>query len=244
MTPSVTRPTATFERARRAVRRYGLGGTAREAARLARSYPARRRWERLDREYDRRHGVDTAGVVRLHDLSFESENKAMGNRYEATTPDGFRDRLQRLDLGEGELTFIDLGSGKGRALLLASEFPFKRIIGVEFSPELTEVAERNAERYRGDAQRCREFELVCEDATTYELPDEPTVLYIYNSFEEPVMRAALHNVRRSLERHPRPLTLLIVNRHLPLEAIAETGFVPVDDTGEVFACAKRAALAA
>ena len=233
---ALAHPAATADRLRRAVRRYGVKGTLREAGRLARTYRGRRRWERLDREFDARYGVDTAGIVRLHDLTFESENKQLGNRYEATTPDGFRALLGGLDVGDHEQIFIDLGSGKGRALLLASEFPFKRVVGVEFSPELHEVAERNVERFDSPEQRCREFDLVCMDAARYELPDEPTLLYIYNAFEEPVMRAVLENVRRSLETSPRPLTMVIANRHYSLDALAAAGFVPVDDgAGEVFA---------
>ena len=66
-------------------------------------------------------------------------------RYEAITPEAFHGLLASIDLGDHDLTFIDLGSGKGRAVLLASLYPFRRLIGVEFSPELTEVARLNVQ---------------------------------------------------------------------------------------------------
>src|SRR3954452_4570322 len=140
--------TAKLRRVRRAVRRYGVTGSARQAVTLARSLPARRRGRAAERAFDARLGVDTAGIVRLHELSFDSENKDLGSRYEATSPDYFDLVMSQLDLGDGDLTFVDLGAGKGRALLMAAQLPFRRLVGVEFSPELTAVADRNVAAWR------------------------------------------------------------------------------------------------
>ena len=67
-----------------------------------------------------------------------------------------------------QLVFVDLGSGKGRTLLLASEYPFRRIVGVELSPKLHRIAKTNVEKFRSEEQRCRTFALHCMDAVRYD----------------------------------------------------------------------------
>ena len=132
------------------------------------------------------------------------------------------------------MTFIDLGSGKGRAVLLASLYPFRRVVGVEFSPELTEIARRNVNRFSHPAQRCRDIELRCEDAAAYEFPAEPALVYIYNSFEGPLMQRVLANLAASGTAHERRLLLLIINRRFSLLDIETAGFRSLDGHRDLF----------
>ncbi len=88
-----------------------------------------------------------------------------------------------------DFTFIDLGAGKGRVLLVASRFPFKRLIGVEFARELVETARRNIERFG-----CR-AEVVHADAADYRFPSENLVVYLYNPFGPEVLRPVLSYLR-------------------------------------------------
>lgn len=153
------------------------------------------------RFYDWRHHVDTWRPILLDELEIPSENLAHGIRYDPTTPSRFRRIMQCLAELEPSLerfTFVDLGSGKGRALLLASEYSFRRIIGVEFAPQLVDAAERNIASYRSSqAKGCRDIQLVCEDAAHYELPEGPLVVYLYNPFRERVMREVLAGIERA-----------------------------------------------
>ena len=79
-------------------------------------------------------------------------------------------------MGAGHHLFIDFGSGKGRALLLASELPFKKIVGIEFSPPLHEIARANWRNYLSATQRCKAVELLCLDVVEYAIPPEPAVM--------------------------------------------------------------------
>jgi hypothetical protein len=203
---------------------WGLRATVRESIRHVRTWRARRRWADVDQAFDHQHGVDTAGIVPLQALAIDSANRDLGHRYQASDAAGFRALMAHLALPAEDLTFVDLGAGKGRAMLLASELPFRRIVGVEFAPELCEVARRNVESFYSAGQRCRDFEVVCADAAEYALPDEPTLVYIYNSFEDPLMRAVLANVRRSVDDRPRKLLVALVNGKLNASAMAETGW--------------------
>jgi SAM-dependent methyltransferase len=140
--------------------------------------------------WDRLHRVNSSKVLELGDLDIPSENVRHGVRYQATPPGIFRRMISDLDIPYEQFNFIDFGSGMGRTLLLASEFPFRRIIGVEFSPELHRIAERNIQSFRG-RQNCFEIRSVCIDAAQYRLPPGNAVSYFYLPFHEPVMRSVL-----------------------------------------------------
>ncbi len=175
-------------RIRTALARHGVAGTATRGAAALRDWRSLRRGSAIDAAFDREHGVDTAGIIPLDALDVTGRWVSHGNRYEATTPTLFRRALDGLQVDLSRFTFVDIGAGKGRALLLASEYPFRRIIGVEFSPELVAVARGNVARWLEEERTCREITLVCSDATEYELPREPLVLYFYNPFDQVVMR--------------------------------------------------------
>jgi hypothetical protein len=105
-----------------------------------------------------------------------------------------RESIGALPINAAEFTFIDFGSGKGRVLFVASEFPFGRIIGVEYAPELHEAACRNLQAYRGDTQKCRRIEALCQDMTTFHFPEGPLVLFFYNPALESVMRTMAEKI--------------------------------------------------
>lgn len=166
----------------------------------------RRRWDASD--FDREHGVDTAGKIPIRDLAVESASADSGVGYQAISPEGFRRMMAAVGADVGGWTFVDLGAGKGRALLLAAEHPFARIVGVEFSERLCEIARENVRRYRHPAQRCRTFEVHCADAATYPIPAGPAIVHLYNPFYEVVVAQVLGNLERSLEAEPRDLFVL------------------------------------
>ena len=92
-----------------------------------------------------------------------------------------------------DYTFVDLGCGKGRALLLASRLPFREVIGIELNPELAAIAQQNADRWRNLGEAASPIRVQIGDATELVLPSEPTLLFLYNSFAEPMAhRLASH----------------------------------------------------
>jgi len=96
--------------------------------------------------------IDSArrrGVMRTVTIAV---NRRHAVSYQPTKARPFQDLLRRLDLPAGG-TFVDVGSGKGRVLLLAARHPFKRVVGIEFSPSLCEQARRNIEIFRAQVPR-------------------------------------------------------------------------------------------
>jgi hypothetical protein len=160
---------------------------------------------------ERRRGIETSSVVSLDELGLAADDRV---RYE---PSGWLD-LRRI-LRPGEVStddvFIDFGSGKGRVLLQAARYPFRRIIGLELSPQLNAVARQNVERYRGNL-RCPDIELVTGDVLEYEVPDDVTVVYIYNAFKGELFQALIDKLLASVDRRPRKLRLIY---RTPLEEL-------------------------
>jgi len=111
----------------------------------------------------------------------------------------------------GDFIFIDLGSGKGRTLLMASDYPFRRIVGVELLPALNTMAVENLTHYRSESQQCFACESICADATRFPLPEQPLVTYLFNPFPEAGLLRVVANLVESIQRNPRPAYLLYHN---------------------------------
>jgi len=108
-------------------------------------------------------------------------------------------------------TFIDFGSGKGRVLLLALGYPFRRVMGIEYSAEFHRVAERNLRLYRG-RRRCQEACSLHGDARDVELAPGPLTLYFNNPFDGNVMTPVMAKLQRSLEAAPREVSILCLTK--------------------------------
>jgi hypothetical protein len=158
-------------------------------------------------EFDLENHVDTDGEINgwthLSDLDIPSANWIYGNHYAPIEPARFRAIFSSLNLFSGlnvayeDFVFIDFGSGKGRALLLASEFPFKRVLGVEFSPDLHAIAQGNIERY-AIRRRSGPVESVCMDFLNFTPPPEPLILFFFDPCEAPILTKLIHNLHESL----------------------------------------------
>ena len=161
--------------------------------------------------FDWQHGVQTCGSINLTDLTIVGNNSSHGGIYYPSHPKFLLEVIGGLNIDYPSYTFVDIGSGKGRVLLLASEFPFSEIIGVEFATELHEVASRNIRSYRSKTQKCKNLKSLNLDAIQFEVPLTPLVLYFFNPFRPPVWVPVLQRLQRSLESHPRDVTLIYEN---------------------------------
>jgi hypothetical protein len=184
-----------------------------------RFHPRVRRWaeelprqRRIDEAFDRRFGVDTAGELPLTQLGMSGAEARRGHGvYRPTWTHVFREALDKLPIDLDRFTFVDYGSGKGKALLLASDYPFEEIVGVEFARPLHEIAARNIERYSSPAQRCRALRSECADALHFEPPLRPLVCFLFNPFDEATTGAVLDRVGESVRQRPRDVFLVYAN---------------------------------
>ncbi len=176
------------------------------------STPERRRQRYGDAEFDWDYRVDTtSGTVGWH-------ARLLGifhSPYQPTEAALFHEMLDALR-GQAhcdfrDFVFIDLGSGKGRTLLMASDYPFRRILGVELLPELHGAAQENIGKYKSESQKCFALESICADAVEFRFPDGPVVLYLFNPLPEAGLRLVIASLEQSLRSHPRRFFLLYHN---------------------------------
>ena len=161
----------------------------------------------LEKRFDRKFGIDTAGKVEEVDYGTNCGNAEFAYRYEPIHLRIFRRILRDLPFPPEGTAFVDLGSGKGRALILASAYPFAKIVGVELSPALHEIAEHNTRTPRAEALLAGRLELHCMDAAAYELPDRDSVVFLYNPFAPEVLVPVLDR----LVQHPHRLAIVYRN---------------------------------
>jgi len=182
-------------------------------------------WRRESARFDRRHGVDTAGRIESSDLAIESPNQPFGVRYEPTPPRTFAALMRNLPADLGEYTFVDFGSGKGRVVLLASRYGFRRIVGVEYARDLHEAACRNLRSYRDERRVCSDIELLHIDAVDYAIPATPCVFYFFQPFSRDVMARVLGNIKASLGVRRRVYLMILLPHPSTLDLIAKLDFV-------------------
>lgn len=129
--------------------------------------------ERLQREkeFDKIYNVDTVGNINQVQLKVNNPNQIHAVSYGGSDPKYFREAINSLLITYSNFTFIDFGSGKGRAILMATEYPFKDIVGVEFSEELHNIAVENIKSFKNDEAKCLNIKSVCMDVLDYQLPD-------------------------------------------------------------------------
>ncbi len=162
--------------------------------------------------FDLRFGTDTAAVAYpWHLPSLEGEPMRETHAYEAVPAWLIREILESVPLRPNEFAFVDMGAGKGRALLIASEYPFTRVVGVELSEELLRIADENVKKYRPASQKCSAFSLICLNAVDYPFGSEPLVLFLFNPFGRDTLHKILDRLEDSLRAHPREMFVVFAN---------------------------------
>lgn len=167
--------------------------------------------------FDLAHATETSGFAAGESIITGASADLYNTAYYAISPSTLAAALTRVPGPLASHTFVDLGCGKGRALLVAAAFPFARVLGVELAPALCEIARRNT------AANSR-IQILNHDAATVVYPQSPLVVFLYHPFLKPVLRRALGNLQRQLWTHPRPAWLLYANPSYP-GVLARAGFL-------------------
>jgi predicted RNA methylase len=171
--------------------------------------------------FDLRHHTATSGIVKLDELSISSPNRQLGHAYEPTRARALRHYLRTCEFPP-ESVFVDLGCGKGRALLVASHFAFKRVVGVEFSRELCDIARSNAQAHQRWRSDLAPVDVVQSDAAVYEIRPDENVFFMFNPFGEEVLRRVVQNLSTHAARHGQPAWVICNNLLYP-GAVESTG---------------------
>jgi len=134
-------------------------------------------------EFDVRNGTDTSGIEPLWKFSISSPNAKFGGRYHASEEWELAGAAKVLDEDLSSFTFVDLGCGKGRSLLIAARLGFRRVVGVEFAAELAATARRNIQ-----IAGITNASVIDADAAEFSLPEVDLAVFLFNPFRSAVVR--------------------------------------------------------
>lgn len=161
-----------------------------------------------DHGFDRRFGTDTAGSIASGDLGIaDASVRDQAILYLPSPPEVTRWMLRSVDVPPRQCTFVDLGCGKGRVLLVASERPFKRIIGAEISQALVAVARTNAQRVHEAEPTRTPIEVECTDAAAFVFPAGDLLVHLYHPFEAELLAKVLAQLEASWRATPRRIVV-------------------------------------
>ena len=176
-------------------------------------------------EFDKSRGTETCRDVSRWRLGTDNTS----SRYAASSPEVFTQACQFLPPEAKTYSFLDLGCGKGRALILAQEYGFQRIVGVELSPKLLKICRQNLSKLR-----IRNVSLIEGNAATITLPECPVVVFMYNPFRPPTFTTVIER----LAKHRYPLFLLY-DTPFYRKVIEQAGcFTVISDSPGLFVCVK------
>lgn len=180
--------------------------------------------------FDLANGVRTSGLVVGRHLKTGSVHDRHTTAYYGIAPSVFHALVRkwrrfRPAMAMEETTFVDIGAGMGRAVLLAAEMPFKRVVGVEMHPALVRIARRNLTVWRKAGRARAPMRVVQADAAGFEFPAGPCVAFLFNPFGAVVMRRFLRHLAESFADQPERLDLLYVNHEQEHVFEGQRGFV-------------------
>ncbi|WP_158943615.1 class I SAM-dependent methyltransferase [Granulicella sp. S190] len=213
----MTRLSTAWSKLRWSLAQRGVAGTVRTAlGRVQRHEDATASGKPLLHPFDKRYGVDTSGLIGGGELRSGHKNDVFNTAYYGMAPSRFRRVVEDWISSSGhaplsETSFIDLGCGKGRAVLMASEFVFRQAIGVELNPSLTKTAESNLALWTAAGRAVCPVTVLCQDATEFAFPDGPCLLYLFNPFAAPVVKRLIERLETEFANRPGSLDVIYFN---------------------------------
>ena len=187
--------------------------------------------------FDLNYGTDTGGYLRPDEIREGAINDAMSNGYSAVAPSVFREACQRwretLPTSAGRVeayTFVDVGAGKGRCLLLAAELPFRKVIGVELNSDLAFIAQRNVAHWKRLARAYSTIRVLQEDAMQFRWPRPPLLVFLNNPFECTLVKRLAEKLANLATQGPSLIDLIYVNPGCSDTLIRSGVFQPQWDT--------------
>ena len=173
--------------------------------------------------FDLRYGIDSSQNVSLDKLNFQITNKREGVEYGTIAPYFIQKILELVKFDTSDI-FVDLGCGKGRVLLIASKFNIKKVIGIEFSPELYLIAQNNIGNCSSNNHfNTEKIDIIQKDVLEYVFNHHETVFFLYNPFSNKILNMICDQIKGSLIINPRRIIIIYVNPRFP-EILIEKGF--------------------
>ncbi len=154
-----------------------------------------------------KYGTNTFIPVELKDLTITNGDRKKASRYEAVSFYMLEKLLSAFQKVSGLTSIIDLGSGKGRVLMVAPHFRFTYITGIDFAKELCEQAIANMKEKETHFPGIK-WKVINENVENYDIGDEDSVFFMFNPFTEDVLKSFLEKLDNSCHKFPRSIYFL------------------------------------
>ena len=179
--------------------------------------------------FDEEFGVRTSGLVAGRHLKSGRHNDRYATAYYGVAPSVLMALVRRWQRSRPafameEFSFVDVGAGMGRAMLLAARLPLRRVAGVELNPTLVRIAKRNLAVWRAAGRAIAPIRMTCGDAVDFPLPEGPCLAFLFNPFGAPVMRRLITAWQKKLAGRTGQLDILYVNNEQERELERQAGF--------------------
>ncbi len=166
--------------------------------------------------YDFRNGLNTTTWVRFKELTVQGNDIERSRPYQPTRVVPLRRLLRKVRPSlPANSVLLDIGCGKARVLLIASEFDFDTVRGVEFARELCEIAGDNCTKYKDSTKSRTNFEIIEGDAANYQIRADENVFFLFNPFDGVILSKVINNISNSLRDNPRKVLLICNNLQHP-----------------------------
>lgn len=165
---------------------------------------------RYEGRYERRLGINTHRIENLGNLTLAANDSEQNHHYQGASYYILFSIFGELPAEVRNRPFIDYGCGKGRALFVAEQCGFTKLIGIDIALELIQMANENKAVYRKANPRS-EIHFTFADAVSYQIPDDASVFYFFNPFGEEIMRQVTANIRESVKLYPRTVYCVYLN---------------------------------
>ena len=161
-------------------------------------------------KYEKKLGINTHSIVNLNSLTLAGENSEQNHHYQGASYFILFSIFNKLPEDIKNSNFVDYGCGKGRALFVAEQCGFTKLIGVDIAKELIDDANTNKLVYQKKNNQS-EFHFLFNDATTFQIPENSSVFYFFNPFGKDIMQKVIQNIKESLKQNPRKIYCIYLN---------------------------------
>lgn len=165
---------------------------------------------KYERQYEKQLGISTHSIVNLDGLTLAGNSSSENHHYQGASYYILFSIFKKLPTHLQHTDFIDFGCGKGRALFVAEQCGFTKLIGVDIAQELITDAQANLLQYK-PLNSSSEISFIFSDATTYSIPNTACVFYFFNPFGAAILKQVLQNIKDSVKKHPRKIRCLYLN---------------------------------
>lgn len=157
--------------------------------------------------FDKKHGTNTTNMMDFFEPQYIMNDQTF---YQTMPSSKITETFEMLNTDFDDYAFIDVGCGKGKPLLVASDYPFKKIIGIDIAAELINIAHSNINIYKKGELDTSRFELIHKSIEEYTIPEEKLVIHLFNPLNETLMETFLKQIEQSYKNYAREIIFIYV----------------------------------